>query len=87
MKIFFKNIRFILNLVVISGLVGKTPINPVYSFKFLREWNVLDRKFFWKYWIFNEVFNTNTISRTLMFKIRLSYFFLYKYNYSKDNFL
>jgi hypothetical protein len=87
MKIFFKNIRFILNLVVISGWVGKTPINPVYSFKFLREWNMLDRKFFWKYWIFNEVFNTNTISRTIMFKIRLSYFFLYKYNYSKDNFL
>jgi len=86
MKIFFKNIRFILNLVVISGLIGKTLINPVYSFKFLREWNVLDRKFFWKYWIFNEVFNTNKISRTMMFKMRLSYFFLYKYNFSKDNF-
>ena len=86
MKIFLKNLRFVLNLVVISGLVGKTLVNQVYSFKFLREWNVLDRKFFWKYWIFNEVFNTNKIFRTMMFKMRLSYFFLYKYNFFKDNF-
>jgi hypothetical protein len=86
MKIFLKNLRFILNLVVISGLVKKTLINPVYSFKFLKEWNVLDRKFFWKYWIFNEVFSTNKISRTMMFEMRLSYFFLYKYNFSKNNF-
>ena len=80
------NIGIILKTYLIKGLVGKNYIALIYSVLNSNRWNLIDKKVFWKYWICCEIFNPNKNLKSIMFKIRLNFFFLNRFNLFKQPF-
>jgi hypothetical protein len=86
---FKKQLRYIgiiLKLFKINGAIGKILIELLYSALFLPSWNLIDKKIFWKYWVFVENFKSNKISGQILFNLRLSFFFVNQYKLFNENF-
>lgn len=81
-----KYIGVILKLFKMNGTIGKNLIELLYSTLFLSSWNLVEKKIFWKYWVFIEIFKCDRISRQILFNLRLTYFFLNQYKLFNENF-
>jgi hypothetical protein len=80
------NIGMILKTYQIKGLIGKNYIAFLYFALISNRWDFHDKKVFWKYWIFCEIFNPNKNLKCTMFRIRLNFFFLNRFNLFKQPF-
>lgn len=81
-----KYMGLIIKIHLIKGLVGKRIAKFFYSTVFIFQWNIGDKKIFWKYWLFNEILKSNKQVRTLLFRFRKCYFITLKHTIFKGDF-
>ena len=70
----------------LQGFNGSNLVDFLFTLMILLDKNTYKEKVYWKQWLLYEMFKTSKNISTSLYKIRLSYLVLRKFNFSKKNF-